>query len=146
MIAKGPNVMAGYFGDREATDAVIKDGWLHTGDLGRLDDEGKLYLVGRKKDVIIDANGKNVYPDELEELYGEHAARQGAVHRRAARRGRRREGRLPLRAGLQGPPARGGARELEEHFRKVSAELPFYRRVKVLRFWDGELPKTPRAR
>ena len=71
--AKGPNVMAGYFADREATEAVLKDGWLHTGDLGRLDAEGRLYLVGRKKDVIIDANGKNVYPDELEELYGDHA-------------------------------------------------------------------------
>ena len=65
--------MAGYFEDREATDAVLKDGWLHTGDLGRLDADGQLYLVGRKKDVIIDANGKNVYPDELEELYGDHA-------------------------------------------------------------------------
>src|SRR6185436_2496948 len=72
VVAKGPNVMAGYFGDREATDTVLQDGWLHTGDLGRLDAEGRLYLVGRKKDVIIDANGKNVYPDELEELYQDH--------------------------------------------------------------------------
>ena len=48
--------------DKEATEAVLKEGWLYTGDLGRLDAEGRLYLVGRKKDVIIDANGKNVYP------------------------------------------------------------------------------------
>ncbi|MBN1209440.1 MAG: AMP-binding protein, partial [Myxococcaceae bacterium] len=66
VLAKGPNIMAGYFGDRESTEAVLKEGWLHTGDLGRLDAEGRLYLVGRQKDVIIDANGKNVYPDELE--------------------------------------------------------------------------------
>jgi long-chain acyl-CoA synthetase len=66
--ARGPNVMAGYFADREATDATLVDGWLHTGDLGRLDADGQLYLVGRKKDVIIDAHGKNAYPDELEEL------------------------------------------------------------------------------
>ncbi|HYO71594.1 MAG TPA: AMP-binding protein, partial [Archangium sp.] len=72
VLAKGPNIMAGYFGDREATEAVLKNGWLHTGDLGRLDAEGRLYLVGRKKDVIIDANGKNVYPDELEDLYSVH--------------------------------------------------------------------------
>src|SRR5262249_653044 len=72
--ARGPNVMAGYFADRESTDATLKDGWLRTGDLGRIDAEGQLYLVGRKKDVIIDANGKNVYPDELEELYGDHPA------------------------------------------------------------------------
>ena len=69
--ARGPSVMAGYFGDREATEATLVDGWLRTGDLGRLDDEGRLYLVGRKKDVIIDGSGKNVYPDELEELYGD---------------------------------------------------------------------------
>ena len=48
--------MAGYFEDRESTEAVLKDGWLHTGDLGRIDAEGRLYLSGRQKDVIIDAN------------------------------------------------------------------------------------------
>jgi len=48
----------------------LSDGWLCTGDLGRLSEDGHLTLVGRKKDVILDASGKNVYPDELEELYG----------------------------------------------------------------------------
>ncbi len=102
----GPNVMAGYFADREATDATLKDGWLHTGDLGRLDDEGQLFLVGRKKDVIIDANGKNVYPDELEELYGEHRSSR-SCRWWASRRGGRRDGGLPLRPGLRGTAPRG---------------------------------------
>ena len=69
VIARGKNVMAGYWQDEEATGHAIRDGWFHTGDLGRFDDEGNLYIVGRSKDVIIDANGKNVYPDEIEDLY-----------------------------------------------------------------------------
>src|SRR5205823_927983 len=70
VLAKGPNVMAGYLDDPEATGQVLIDGWLHTGDLGKLSPSGELTLVGRKKDVILDASGKNVYPDELEDLYG----------------------------------------------------------------------------
>jgi len=61
--------MAGYYGNEEATRAVLSDGWLHTGDLGRIDEEGNLFIVGRLKEVIVDSNGKNVYPDELELLY-----------------------------------------------------------------------------
>jgi len=64
-----PNVMLGYFGNEEATREALVDRWLTTGDLGRLDDEGNLYLVGRSKDIIVDTNGKNVYPDEVEEVY-----------------------------------------------------------------------------
>src|SRR5207245_2214789 len=60
VLAKGPNVMAGYLDDPEATREVLAGGWLRTGDLGRLDEDGHLILVGRKKDVILDASGKNV--------------------------------------------------------------------------------------
>src|SRR5436853_5009136 len=69
VIARGPNVMLGYFGNEEATREALVDRWLYTGDLGRIDDEGNLYLVGRSKDIIVDTNGKNVYPDEVEEVY-----------------------------------------------------------------------------
>ncbi|TMA41793.1 MAG: sugar nucleotide-binding protein, partial [Deltaproteobacteria bacterium] len=61
VLAKGPNVMAGYLDDPEATREVLAGGWLRTGDLGRLDEDGHLTLVGRKKDLILDASGKNVY-------------------------------------------------------------------------------------
>ena len=64
---KGPNVMLGYYNNPEATAEVFdKDGFFHTGDYGRLDDEGWIYITGRKKNLIILSNGKNVYPEEIE--------------------------------------------------------------------------------
>ena len=64
---KGPQVMLGYYNNPEATDACMEDGWFHTGDLGHLDDNRYVYITGRMKNVIIASNGKNVFPEELEE-------------------------------------------------------------------------------
>lgn len=67
---KGPNVMMGYYNMPEETAKVIQDGWFHTGDLGYVDDKDFIYITGRKKNVIITANGKNVFPEELEYYLG----------------------------------------------------------------------------
>ena len=67
ILVKGPNVMLGYYNMPEETNKVLKDGWFHTGDIGRVDKDGYLYITGRCKSVIIAKNGKNIYPEEVEQ-------------------------------------------------------------------------------
>ncbi|WP_269477053.1 AMP-dependent synthetase/ligase [Hominibacterium faecale] len=71
ILYRGPNVMLGYYGMPEETAQVLEDGWFHTGDLGFMDPEGWLYITGRKKNVIVTKTGKNIYPEELEQLVSE---------------------------------------------------------------------------
>ena len=66
IVVKGPNVMLGYYEDEEKTNQTIVDGWFHTGDLGKIDENGYLYITGRCKSVIVTKNGKNIYPEEVE--------------------------------------------------------------------------------
>lgn len=66
IIVKGPNVMLGYYKMPEETEKVLKDGWFHTGDLGKIDENGYLFITGRCKSVIVTKNGKNIYPEEIE--------------------------------------------------------------------------------
>jgi long-chain acyl-CoA synthetase len=145
VFARGQNVMVGYFNNEAATEAVLHDRWLKTGDLGRIDEDGNLFIVGRSKDVIIDSNGKNIYPDEVEDLYGvSPLIKELSV------------------VGL--PDADGGEKvavlvvpdyehdislargevnkKVEEHFRQISATLPFFKRVKILHLTPFELPRT----
>jgi long-chain acyl-CoA synthetase len=72
LVVKGPNVMKGYYKMPEETTAAIRDGWLHTGDLARMDEEGYFYIVDRKKDLIL-VGGYNVYPREVEEVMYNHS-------------------------------------------------------------------------
>ncbi|MBA2506893.1 MAG: long-chain fatty acid--CoA ligase [Thermoleophilaceae bacterium] len=66
VLLRGPNIFKGYYKNEDATGDTIIDGWLHTGDLGKLDEDGFLYITGRKKDIIITAGGKNITPANLE--------------------------------------------------------------------------------
>jgi long-chain acyl-CoA synthetase len=144
VIARGPNVMLGYYRNEQATQSALVGRWLHTGDLGRLGEDGNLYLVGRSKEIIVDTNGKNVYPDEIDELYAEspYIKRLGVVG-------------LPDGIGekvacLVEPDYDSDIslrreevhRRIENHFREVSSGLPFYKRVKALYFTDDEIPQT----
>jgi long-chain acyl-CoA synthetase len=144
VIASGPNVMLGYYENPDATSQVIQEGWLHTGDLGKLDEKGRLTIVGRKKEMILGSNGENVYPDELEDLYRDSPwveelsivglPEDGGTGETVA---------MLLRPSTKEGSSRDEVRErVLEHVKDVSAKLPLYKRVKVLHLTDLELPKT----
>ncbi len=148
VLARGPNVMLGYWRggdspgvDERLTGEAVEGGWLRTGDLGRLDERGNLTLVGRKKDVVIDASGKNVYPDEIEDAY-----RDPDLMKELCVVGLP-DGKGEKLAMLVVPDWRDRDRAevraaLDAHVRAVSAKLAFAKRVKVWHVLDGELPKT----
>ena len=100
IVIRGHNVMKGYWKRPDATAEAIRDGWFHTGDIGRVDEDGYFFIVDRKKELII-RGGYNVYPREIEEVLYEHpAVREAAVigdPARRARRGGRRRGRAQAR-------------------------------------------------
>jgi long-chain acyl-CoA synthetase len=71
LLVRGENITPGYFQNKEETERTLKNGWLYTGDMARLDDEGYLYIVDRKKDLII-RGGFNLYPRDVEEILNAH--------------------------------------------------------------------------
>ncbi|MBE1530468.1 long-chain-fatty-acid--CoA ligase [Actinomadura algeriensis] len=133
LVVRGPNVMKGYWNDPEATAHAIRDGWLHTGDLGRADDDGVFYLVDRRRDVII-RGGYTVYPREVEEVLYEHpAVRQAAVvgvpHPEVGEE-------ITAVVSLRGPAT---ADELRAFVRERVAAYKYPRRIRFL----DELPVGP---
>ncbi|MGH7907668.1 MAG: AMP-binding protein, partial [Candidatus Binataceae bacterium] len=142
IVARGPNVMAGYYRNQAATDEVLHDGWLRTGDLGRFDEDGRLYIVGRAKDVIVDSGGNNIYIDELEEAYGHSPyIKEMAVAGLKIGQGEQ-VAALILPAYSRGESRRAVEDRLRNHFEKVGARLSPYKRIRILRFTDHELPRT----
>jgi long-chain acyl-CoA synthetase len=145
VLARGQNIMLGYYNNEEATEAVLQDRWLKTGDLGKLDEDGNLYIVGRSKDVIIDSNGKNIYPDEIEDLYGKSDfIKELSVVGLPDEDGGEKIASLVV-PDYEHDIALSRAetnKKIEEHFREVSGSLPFFKRVKVLHLTPFELPRT----
>ncbi|MCC7263558.1 MAG: 1-acyl-sn-glycerol-3-phosphate acyltransferase, partial [Candidatus Latescibacteria bacterium] len=124
----------------ELTAEVMREGWLHTGDLGRLDEEGYLYVTGRSKDLIVTGAGKNVYPEEVESLYRDlpHLAELGVVGVRSAR---------TLSEEVHGVAVLeiGSAAQVEEALKQrayqISGTLPSYQRIQRRHLWRRPLPR-----
>jgi long-chain acyl-CoA synthetase len=144
ILARGPNVMLGYSDDPEATAGVITlDGWLRTGDLGKLDRKGRLSIVGRAKDVIVASNGENVYPDDVEARLGniEHVAEIAIVGIADGRGGER-------VACVAVPAADEALSRSERHARarvtleRALQQLPAAMRPAAVSFFDTPLPRT----
>ena len=145
VLARGQNIMLGYYNNEEATEAVLHDRWLRTGDLGRIDEDGNLYIVGRSKDVIIDSNGKNIYPDEIEDIYGKSPLiKEMSVVGMPDDDGGEKISALVVPDYEQEISLSRAEvnKRIEEHFREVSAGIPFFKRVKVLHVTPFELPRT----
>jgi acyl-CoA synthetase (AMP-forming)/AMP-acid ligase II len=106
---RGPLMMAGYYKRPDLTAKAIVDGWLHSGDLGYVDEDGYLFLVDRKKDMII-SGGVNVYPRDIEEVAAQHPAVRGGGPRRRGRS----LGETPVAAVMLHAPNAVGASELVE--------------------------------
>ena len=79
VVVRGHTVMAGYLDDAELTAETIRNGWLHTGDLGRLDDDGRLQLFGRRRNMIVTSEGKNIYPEDIENAFEGLAVKEFCV-------------------------------------------------------------------
>jgi long-chain acyl-CoA synthetase len=145
--ARGPNVMQGYFGKPELSAEVIDaQGWFHTGDLGRQDEEGRLYLVGRSKDVVVDADGRNAYPDELEDIYRCELMRELSIVGMLRKSGKGEYLAGVVVADCDGnvteSEKRGVEKSIRQHIRKISEDQPYHRRLKEIAFFEGDLPRT----
>ena len=142
---RGPLVMQGYFGKPEATAAVMQEGWFLTGDLGRTDAEGRLTITGRKKEVIILANGKNLYPEEIEGHYRKSPfVKEICVTTRGA--GERDEHLygvvVPDMDLLRERKVVNAGDLLRFELEGLSASLPSYKRVLGYEIWFEPLPRT----
>ena len=135
IIAKGPNIMVGYWNKPDETAAALRGGWLYTGDLATVDEEGYVYIVDRKKDMII-TGGENVYSTEVENVLYTHPAilEAAAVGVPDATWGEAIKAVVVLKPGVQ-----AGAEEIIEHCRNRMAHFKVPRSVD---FYAGALPKS----
>jgi long-chain acyl-CoA synthetase len=140
VVARGPNVMVGYT-DADATrSAIDAEGWLHTGDLGRIDKKGRLEIIGRLKDVVISPTGENVYPEDVERRLGDvpHVAELAIVGVEV--RGGERLACLAVPAGEDDRATRN--ERARAALRKATGELPPALRPTIVHLYEAALPRT----
>ena len=156
IFAKGPNVMPGYYNNPEETQKVLVDGWYHTGDLGRIDEKGYVVISGRKKSLIVNREGKNIYPEEVERqvLKSEYVLESLALgYRETGEETGERVGLIavPNQEALDDMERREGKRlsdqQIEEvvrnDIRKQMSELSTYKQPRKIEIRFQEFEKTP---
>lgn len=153
ILAKGENIMLGYFNDEEATKAVFRDGWFCTGDLGYLGKDGELYITGRCKSVIVTENGKNIYPEELETRLGDYPV----VGECLVLEGKS-KGKICVKAKIfpnvtaiaeelgHKPTAEEIAAAVEKVVDEINSKLPQYKAIMITQILDEPLEKTTTAK
>ena len=140
--ARGMNIMSGYYKNEEATKAAFtEDGWMRTGDLGLLDEKGNIFIKGRSKNMILSANGQNIYPEEIEAAVNNQPyVIESVVVDRGAR--------LVALIYMDSEKAKAEGVDLEEYKKTIMAEvnksIPAYSKVNVVEYMAEPFEKTPK--
>ncbi|MDE7215741.1 MAG: AMP-binding protein, partial [Clostridia bacterium] len=149
ILAKGENVMLGYYKDEFATKKVFEGGWFHTGDLGRMDEDGALYITGRSKNVIVTENGKNIYPEELEARLANFSEIEDVLVVASQERGKlevkakifpnidvlkKKIGRVPTLTDIKS--------YIGKIVKEINSKMPSYKRISFYELLDKALEKT----
>ncbi|MFQ5789431.1 MAG: AMP-binding protein, partial [Acidobacteriota bacterium] len=136
ILVRGPSVVSDYFGKAPEGGRLDEDGWLHTGDIGYMDDEGRLYYRGRKKDVIVTADGLNVYPQDVESVLNGLSEIKDSAAIGLPRNGEEQVHAVLLLADSAADP--------EKLVHEANRELETHQRIRSWSVWSGEVfPRTP---
>lgn len=144
ILARGTNVMLGYYKNEEATKETLIDGWYHTGDLGVIDEEGNLFIKGRSKNMLLGANGQNIYPEEIEDLLNNMTLVNESI---VIQKGEKLYGLVhpdyeeAQALGLQESDIE---RVMEENRVELNTALPSYAKVSGIKLFKEEFEKTPK--
>ncbi len=145
ILVRGDNVMLGYYKNEEATrEAIDEDGWLHTGDLATIDGQGNVFIRGRQKNMLLGANGQNIYPEEIEEKFTSHALIDECV---VIQRDQKLIGLVYTSDDTL--TAHGMTRDdfnsqLDRYLKRINTMLPSFYKVSKLESRDVEFEKTPK--
>ena len=147
LAVRGPMVMKGYWNRQDATSAVMKDGWFLTGDLGYFDSKGNLFLTGRKKEVIVLSNGKNVYPEEIEAHYMKspfikEIAVMGLEGKPGEERDRLHAVIVPNFDELKKRKIVNAKEVIRYDIESLSSQIATTKRVNSYEIWQEDLPRT----
>ena len=149
LLAKGPSMMLGYYNNEEVTKEALKDGWLYTGDLAKIDKDGFIFISGRKKFVIVLKNGKNIFPEELEALINKiEGVKESFVYGRPEDDGDYKIDAKIVYDKENAEEIFGTTDENEikekiwQEVKKVNKTMPAYKYIREIRITDKELIKT----
>ena len=144
ILARGMNVMLGYYKNPEATAETLVDGWYHTGDLGIIDAEGNVFIKGRSKNMLLGANGQNIYPEEIEDKLSSLPMVQECV---VIQKGEKMYG-LVYPDMEQAKKLNLGMNELkaimEQNRKDLNLQIPAYEQLAGIRIMEHEFEKTPK--
>lgn len=142
IIVRTPSLMVGYYKNEEATRAVLRDGWFHTGDLGWVDTDGYIYITGRCKEVIVTGAGKNVYPSDLEAIYSTLPAVQ-EICVFGVKSGLTEDVHAVVVPTSSSDAFSERSKQAQREIQLLARELPSYQRLQQLHFREQPLPRKP---